>query len=170
LRAIVKIAGTVWLAALLGCGSGGDGDSEAGREPATTDTASPPPVVLPADEPQKEPLSIDPNREEAIRTGTPAERLIAKYELLGERIRLERAEGVFNIPRVLELGLEPLAAEHHRLLEEGVIDTALTVEFVHLAEFMLFRQIYTDSDPTGTKLATRLENLRKLLPEHETVP
>jgi hypothetical protein len=110
---------------------------------------------------------MDPDREEEIRTGTPAERLLAKYEILVDRIRMEREENAFNIDRTVDRGLLPLAREHHRLLADGVIDTTLTLQFANLATLVLAKHIYTQEDRNGTEAAARIADLRAMLPEHE---
>ncbi|MFH1277378.1 MAG: hypothetical protein ABIK65_03250 [Candidatus Eisenbacteria bacterium] len=157
------VIGVLVSSLLLSCGGGDRSDGE--RSPAV-DTAAARALAGKRDAP---PLSIDPDKEEMIRTGTPAERLLAKYELLLERIRLEREENVFNVSRALEYGLKPIAGEHHELLAEGVIDTVLTMEFVHLAEYVLADYILRSEDPRGVEAEKRLSKVREMIPEHQSV-
>ncbi len=150
---------------LLVSSCGGGGEEKETIPPAETAIAD-----NPVPEPAAEPLAIDPDREESIRAGTPAERLLAKYDLLIERIRMERAEATYNIARTVELGLKPLAHEQNRLFEEGIFDTTLTLELIHLAEFVLVDHVYQENDPRGEKAKRRLAHVRKMIGEHETAP
>lgn len=156
------------LALLLSVHCGKKEEKAAGAESETEQTEAL--AAEPDEKDYEEPLSIDPNREEEILTGTPGERLLAKYELLVERIRLERQENVFNAVRSSNLGLVPLAKEHHRLFEEGVFDSTLTLEFIHLAEFVLMHHIYKNDDRSGRKATERFDRVRAMLPDHETPP
>lgn len=146
---------------VFSCGRDGE-DQEAVPPAESAVTGDPVP------ERTAEPFSIDPDREEAIRTGTQAERLLAKYDLLIERIRLERAEASYNIARTVELGLKPLAREQNRFFEEGVFDSTLTLEFIHLSEFVLVDHIYQENDPRGEKAAKRIAHVREMIDEHQT--
>ncbi|MFH1682139.1 MAG: hypothetical protein ABIH26_16045 [Candidatus Eisenbacteria bacterium] len=153
--------------ALLSCG--GNGDSAKDRAASRGPKKGPPPIAAPAGRPEAPP-PIDPDREEEIRTGSPAERLLAKYELLVERILIERKENVFSADRTVDHGLIPLAKEHHRLLEEGTIDTTLTLEFARLAEFVLASHILSEQDPHGVKARSRIDHVRGMIPAHERPP
>lgn len=116
----------------------------------------------------EDPPSIDPNREEILHKGSPAERLVSKYELLIERILLEKKENVFNIDRATRFGLVPIAADHHTLLAEGAIDTLLAKEFIELATFVYIRHIHRNDDPAGEKARERIEKIRTMIPGHST--
>lgn len=154
-----RVIGICVASLLLACG-GGERSGE-GRSSAA-DSAAARALAGKIDEP---PFSIDPDKEEKIRTGTPPERLLAKYELLLERIRLEREENVFVVSRALEQGLKPIAGEHHELLAEGVIDTALTVEFVRLAEYVLSDHVLRNEDPRGVEAERRIAKVRAMIEE-----
>lgn len=155
----------ILIAASLPLACGGGGGKPGGDGSSVVDTAAARALANEKDEP---PMSIDPDREEIIRTGTPAERLLGKYELLMERIRLERKEGVFHTDRALAYGLQPIAGDHHELLASGDIDTTLTIAFVHLAEFVLKDYILRDMDPDGVEAKKQLGEVRAMLPKHET--
>jgi len=154
---------------LLACG-GGARDDEAGGSAAEmpAGSAKRPEGEAAGGATDEEPLSIDPDREEEYRHGTPAERLLAKYALLIERIRIERDENVYNSSRTMQKGLVPLAKEHHRFRAEGVFDSTLTLGFIQLAQFVLLHHILQDDDPTGRKARTRIDEIRGLLAKHET--
>ncbi len=140
---------------------------ETGRAAASSPSAERQGAPSGEAERSREPFSIDPDKEERIRTGTPAERLASKYELLVERIQIERAESVFNLDRAVDLGLVPLAKEHNRLFEEGTIDTVLALEFARLAEFILAQHLYTERDRSAEQVTKRIARLREMIPEHE---
>ena len=149
----------------FGCGGEGDGsdppnDEIHGERVAAGKTA---PSV---EEPDDQPVTIDPNKMEMLRSGSPAERLAAKYELLVERIQMERREGQFTIARSIDGGLRPIAGEHHELLAAGLIDTTLMVEFVRLAEIVLQRNILSQKDRTGAQAMEQIGRIRGLIPEH----
>ena len=148
---------------VLRCGSGGDSDEKQSVPPS----GSAQETVLREELP--DPPAIDPNKEELFHTGTPAERLLAKYELLVERIHVERKENVFNIARSIDLGLTPIADKHHDLLEQGLIDTTLTLAFVDLAVFVLKEKILTNEDPHGIEAKKRIDRIRALIPDHARV-
>ncbi len=120
------------------------------------------------DESPPDPPSIDPDREEALYTGTDVEKLLAKYELLVERIRLERKNGVYNANVALNRGLIPIADDHHELLKEGLIDTTLHREISMLAVHVLADYLNQDNDPGGKKFAERMAKIRAMLPEHSS--
>jgi len=128
--------------------------------PAAEERASDP-TILTDDAP-----GIDPDKEELYRTGHPVDRLLAKYDLLVERILLERKEGTYNIPRTVDEGLEPIAGEHHDLLAEGVIDTTLALQFVDLAVFVLRNHVLEQKDPFGEEVRARIERIHEMIPEH----
>ncbi|MBN1826521.1 MAG: hypothetical protein JW958_09655 [Candidatus Eisenbacteria bacterium] len=159
----------VLLLIAFGCGGDGGRSDEEGegrgktREERTAAREETAPVDEPDDQP---PLTIDPNKMELLQAGLPAERLAAKYELLLQRIALERREGVFTIERSIDSGLRPIAGEHHELLAAGLIDTTLTVEFVRLAEIVLQRHILSEKDRTGRQAHEQIEKIRALIPEH----
>lgn len=121
------------------------------------------PVV---DESPPELPSIDPDREEQLRTGTDLEKLLAKYELLVDRIRLERDNGVYNANVALNNGLIPIADDHHDLLERSLIDTTLHLEISMLAVHILADHLNVDNDPGEAKFKTRMERIRAMIPEH----
>ncbi len=158
-----RIPFAILLLALVSC----RGDKESAEEAPRIVPEAPSPA--PAAEPERtiSPPAIDPDREEAIRTGTPAERLLAKYDLLVERILLERAESVFNANRTIDQGLLPLANEQNRLLAEGVFDSTLTLEFARLAEFVFARHILSQGDPFGRDAKSRIAKIREMIPDHE---
>jgi len=149
---------------LSGCGGKEDRSHTPEEETRPERTASREPAR--SAEPDDQPLAIDPNKMEMLKTGSPAERLAAKYELLVERIQMERREGQFTIARSIDGGLRPIAGEHHELLAAGLIDTTLMVEFVRLAEIVLQRNILSQKDRTGAQAMEQIGRIRGLIPEH----
>ena len=136
---------------VLSCGGGNEEETVAERREVV-------------DESPPNPPAIDPDREEEIRRGTEARQLLARYELLVERIRLDRKNRTYNANVALDNGLVPIAGMHHELLESGLIDTTIHQEISMLAVYILAEHINEDKDPDGARIAARLEKIRAMLP------
>ncbi len=118
------------------------------------------------DESPPDPPSIDPNREEMLRSGSELDKLLVKYELLVDRIRLERQNDVYNANVALNKGLIPIADDHHDLLKKSLIDTTLHLEISMLAVHVLADHLNMDNDPGDTKFQGRMEKIRTMIPDH----
>lgn len=140
----------------IACGSDSDSD-EKRNEPESRVVSDASPPEMP---------SIDPDREEALQSGSDLERLLARYQLLVDRVRLERDNGVYNANVAVSKGLIPIADDHHDLLERGLIDSTLHLEISMLAVHVLADHLNSDSDPDNAKFDKRLEKIRAMVPEH----
>ena len=106
------------------------------------------------------PTRINPESAKKLETDNEAEKLLAKYELLVERIRKERREQVFNNLRTISLGLRPIAGEHHELCERGVIDSLTHDSFIKLGVFMMSHHIMANEDPFGVQAGVLFDSVR----------
>ncbi len=134
------------------CGGGSNGENVA--EKRAVEDLSPP-----------EPPSIDADREDLLRHGTDLEKLLVKYELLVDRVRLERQNDVYNATVALDKGLIPIADDHHDLLERGLIDTTLHLEISMLAVYVLANHLNTDNDPSAADFKRRMGKIQALIEE-----
>ncbi len=114
------------------------------------------------------PPSIDPDREESIRTGSQVEQLLASYELLVERVKREKELGNFDANRAINKGLLPIAADHHDLFERKLIDEELHSRISFLAAHVLTDHIYQPKDGATEDFQIKLAEIRAMLPEHST--
>ncbi|NNE09336.1 MAG: hypothetical protein HKN20_12315 [Gemmatimonadetes bacterium] len=123
-------------------------------EDAAVEGAAPPKRTGPV------PTTIDPEKAEKLTTGHEGERLLAKYELLVERIRKERKEKVYNSIRMIVNGLKPIASEHHELYEAGKIDSLTHDSFVKLGVFLMSHHIMAEEDPHGLQAGVIADSIR----------
>lgn len=139
-------------------------DSEkSARAPASQTIEQPAPEPVPDERAVREgpvPTRIDPAKAAKLTTGHEAERLLAKYELLVERIRKERKEKVFNNIRMIVNGLKPIASEHHELYDAGKIDSVTHDSFVKLGVFMMSHHIMAEQDPLGFQARVLGDSIR----------
>ncbi len=106
------------------------------------------------------PTTINPEKAVKLTTGHEGERLLAKYELLIERIRKERKEQVYNNIRMIVSGLKPIASEHHALYEAGKIDSLTHDSFVKFGVFLMSHHIMTEEDPMGFQAKVMADSIR----------